>query len=1058
MPIAILAAATLPFLLYLPGWALSVVLPFSSTDRLARHYERLAVGALWHGWLALLLASLGVFSLWLHLLLTSMPVLALVIVKRRHPLTRPPADSVTRSPYADTFFIAALLVALILVAQPFQVILGVRDAGVYANTGFAIARTGSLVQSDPLLSALGAAAASDDPALVDPARQAISNFMIGQPRDRFIATRLRAAGFFIYEDHIAQGEIVPQGLHLFPAWIALLTALGGQAFGLFAPGLLGWLGVASAGMLGRRLGGPWVGALAVLFLGLNGVQVWFSRYSTAETTAQFLIWTGLYFFARAYSSGERNLTVAALAGIAIGQVALTRIDFFLLGPLLIYLAYRWVARRWSRVDTGLGLGLGAMLLHAGLHIALIARAYFFDTGHDRLQDIALVALASLPFLSEPVRAAYLAESALARPARLVIEIGLVVALLAAVLFVRSRIGWIRAAEHWITAQRRMLLNLSALALLLIGAYAYFIRPQILDGDLLFNLRGGWSDPLTRDPQLVARDVREGRMTIDEARLAAGVVFDDRPRWEVSPDLPATEALRDRLRSERGPWQGPFSNQTTNWLRLQGYIGAPIRLPLRLWYNEYADMNWWQRLTVDPATLTSEPAPINDKYLIPLANLVRVGWYLSPLGVVLGLAGFALWWRRDMSAASWLFFNVALIGTAFYVRQTYGTSDQHYIYILRRFVPIAYPAFSLGAAYALVTLAGSRWLRHTSGASKELGAPVFRPFIDRLRLTAAVMLATALTLFFGYTNRPIYTHTEYAGAINQVAHIAGQFDPERDVLLMRGGAPVHAAFRDVPDLLATPLRFAYGIDAFTVKSTQPGAYAADLARQVQHWRESGREVYLLLSASGAGLVLPGFALEPVGSLTLDLPEFEQLTDQKPRNVSRLMLPFQVYRLVPAAPEHLAAPQLPLAPDDFAAQVQGFYRPEQRQDATSYAWSDGAALLRLPWTSAQQPQTIELALAAGDRPAHLGAAEACVGAQVETAIWPLSDTPVIDLGCVEIVSEEQWYRFVLDPQQLPPASGGTLLLHIDSEAWVPAAEDSRRSDQRAVGVQFGGLRVR
>jgi len=51
------------------------------------------------------------------------------------------------------------------------------------------------------------------------------------------------------------------------------------------------------GMIGRRLGGPWVGLLAALLLMLNGVQVWFSRYSTTETTAQFLTFAGLWAFA-----------------------------------------------------------------------------------------------------------------------------------------------------------------------------------------------------------------------------------------------------------------------------------------------------------------------------------------------------------------------------------------------------------------------------------------------------------------------------------------------------------------------------------------------------------------------------------------------------------------------------------------------------------------------------------------------------------------------------------------------------------------------------------------
>ncbi|HMQ35544.1 MAG TPA: hypothetical protein PKD53_32855, partial [Chloroflexaceae bacterium] len=638
-----------------------------------------------------------------------------------------------------------------------------------------------------------------------------------------------------------------------------------------------------------------------------------------------------------------------LAGLAIGQVALARIDFFLLGPVLAFLLYVWLTRRWDVRHTALALGLGAMLLHAGLHIALIARAYFFDTGHDRLyRDYALVALLSLPFLSPAVRETFLAHprSALVRPInlpgdlelgpwfRLAAEAGLALALVVALVALRARPAPLLWLEARLRARRGAALNLVAAGALLLGGYAYLVRPQILDADLLFNTRGGWGDPLGRDPALVALDVREGRMSLDEARTVAGVALDADPFWEARPDPSATAALRERLRAERGPWAGPFSNQTTNWLRLQGYVGAPIRLPVRLWYNEYGEMGWLERLTTDPATLTSEPAPINDKYMIPLANLVRVGWYLSPLGVLLGLAGYALWWRRGPGGGAWLFLAVAFVGTFFYVRQTYGTSDQHYIYILRRFVPITYPAFSLCIAYALATLAGlardqrPKTIDQSPRATRSTAAPVSwataRPWSLVLRLWSFGM-AALLLLFLFWTNRPIIAHTEYAGALGQLERAAAMFTPGRDVLLMRGGAPIYAESRDVPDLVATPLRFAHGLDAFAVKSSQPGSYADDLAAAARRWRDQGREVYLLLSASGGSFALPGFALEPAGDFTLDVPEFEQLTDQKPRNVSRLTLPFAVYRLAPAPPGHLApaAPRPP--PAHFAPPGTGPYRP-------------------------------------------------------------------------------------------------------------------------------------
>lgn len=1038
----LLAALALPLLLYLPGWAVQRRLG-APADTLERHFERVAASALWSGWLALLLAEIGAFSLWLHLALTVAAAAAVGL--RRGPRPAAPAPP----PPARWELVAhavVLAVALLLVARPFEVVLGVRDAGVYANTGFAIARTGALVQADPLLAELAAEAASAEPAVAEPAKQAISNYTIGQPRDRYIATRLRAAGFFVYEGELAAGRVIPQGLHLLPAWIALLTAAGGPYLGLFAPGLLGVLGVWSVGMLGRRLAGPWVGLLAMALLALNGAQVWFARYSTAETVAQFLIWAGLYFFAKLHGErGRPAVVAAALAGVAIGQVALARLDFFLLGPVLLYLLYRWASRRWAAPQTALAVALGLMLAHAGLHIALIARAYFFDTGHDRLKDYALIALFSLPFLTPALREEFLATSALARPARLWAEVGLAIAGAAALVALRARADLLRRAEAWLAARREPILRAVFAGLLLLSAYAYLVRPEIIDADILFNSRGGWGDPLTRDPELVALDVREGHMTVDEARTLAGVVLAAGPLWEAAPDPVATEALRARLAVERGPWAGPLSNQTLNWMRLQGYVGAPVRLPLRFWTNEYGETTWRGLLELDMASLSSPPAPINDKYLIPLANLVRVGWYLSPLGVALGCVGYALWWRRGLSAASWLFLAVAFVGAFFYVRQTYGTSDQHYIYIMRRFVPVAYPAFALGAAYALVALAGgSRWTASAAGRLLALARPAL-----------AAGMAALLILFLIWTNRPIFAHAEYAGAVEQIGQVAARFTPGRDVLLMRGGAPIFAESRDVPDLVATPLRFAHGLDAFAVKSSTPGKYADDLAAQARSWRARGREVYLLLSASGAAYALPGFALEPVGGFTLDLPEFEQLTDQKPRNVSRLTLPFVIYRAVPAPAGSVAAAPAPAAPADFVAQVAGLYRPELRPDGSAYSWTNGDATLRLPWAAGAAPADLSLELAPGARPAHLDPARVCVSALPESALWPETPGAPVELGCLDLGAGPGRYSVRLDPAALPPSPTGTLLVRLDSAPWVPAAEDARQNDRRQVGVQLGAV---
>lgn len=882
---------------YLPGWLISRVFDLAG-DTLERIFDRVLISVLLSGWLALTLASCGVFHLWLHLGLLALLCAILALWWWRRGVGGTTTSHTATPPWELAGYAIVGLITLVLLLPPFEMVLGVRDAGIYANSGFAIARTGSLVQHDALVQQLGEASQSSASQISEPAEQALSHFLGVQHRERFIATRMRVAGFFINDGEAIEGRIVPQHLHLLSAWVGLLTSAGGWSAGLFAPGLMALLGAWSVGMLGRRLAGPWVGLLAVGLLALNGVQVWFGRYTTAETTAQMLTFAGLYSFTR-FQQEDRPV-YAALAGIAFGQLVLNRIDFFLVvGPVMLYLGYCFISHRWQRGQTALALGLLAMLFHAALHIAFIARAYFFDTAFARLQDYALTSYLAQPFLTPVLREVYHTtnRSPFKDPWQLWREL-LVLAL--TLLLVWAIWRWpqpLRWFEQQLGRWQRWLVSAFALAVVLLAAYAYLIRPQILSLELLLALPGCL--------------------------------------------LPHTEPA---LIASGNPC-----------LLIQGYVGAPIALP-------------------------APPPGLDLKYMIPLANFVRFGWYLSPLGILLGVIGWTLWWLRGLNRASWLALLIGLGGVLFFVRDTYGTSDQTYIYILRRFVPIAYPAWSLWMAYALVAI-GMRVPQPNALAPRT---PLWRRSL-------AAALAALLIAFFAWTGRPIYGHTEYQGALDQLNTFAEPFTPgaEGDILLFRGGGPTYHTARDVPDLVVTPLHFTFGLNAFSVKSSEPGAYADVLAQQIHNWQAQGHTVYLVLSASGGSMAMPGFDLQRVSAMTLDLPEFEQLTEQKPQNVAQLVLPMAVYRLEEGSPGELATLAGPLTATDFAAQVQGFYLAEALPAAAGsdsvastatpaganpayYAWTDGEALLRLAWDPDAPPSALRLTAAGGQRPAHLGPA--------------------------------------------------------------------------------------
>jgi N-methylhydantoinase B len=78
--------------------------------------------------------------------------------------------------------------------------------------------------------------------------------------------------------------------------------------------------------------------------------------------------------------------------------------------------------------------------------------------------------------------------------------------------------------------------------------------------------GGWGDPLDRDPRAVATDVLHGKVSRPAAENDYGVVITDADD-DPAVDEDATQALRSRLRSERG--DVPFFDRGQGYARLAG---------------------------------------------------------------------------------------------------------------------------------------------------------------------------------------------------------------------------------------------------------------------------------------------------------------------------------------------------------------------------------------------------------------------------------------------------------------------------------------------------------
>jgi hypothetical protein len=733
----------------------------------------------------------------------------------------------------------------------------------------------------------------------------------------------------------------------------------------------------------------------------------------------------------------------------------------------------------------------AMLTHAALHIIFIARGYFFDTLFTRLQDqSALVATLTMPFLSDTLRTVFLTTPRslinpnTASPLRLPLEIALLVGLVIVLVLLRRwqrPFGWfeqrIRRFAGWFTGG-------AALLVVLFAVYGYIIRPQIVTLEVLPEAPGCLTLGQLRQPSATCLRL--------QGYIGAPIVAPKNPDaitylWESLPkrlrepklsaiasiqltqpvdvrDYTANGFLLDTMQAgETADLLGKNKDQTALLIRnargVTGWIPAnQINLSLDTTQLPVQPERIIARV-VNPRWATSL-SPGNpgeaEKFGIYQSNFVRVGWYLSPLGVLLAIIGFSLWWWRGMNRASWPFLLIGLVTSFFFIRGAYGTSEQTYIYILRRYVPQVYPVFCLGIAFALVALARGTINngRTTSGERRATGSGYLSVLVGRWPLITAVVLTLGLTGFLVGTNIKLYRHVEYGGAIDKIEAFAKRFQ-RNDVLLFRGGAATWSAYRDLPDNIVTPLVYSFGLDALTVKSQQPGNYAAPLARYIKHWQDNGRDVYLVLGASGS-LAFPGMQLEKVSDFTLTLDEFEQLTDQKPTNPSVYSLDYTVYRIQPG--DTTSTPQ-ELTPTDYAAQVRGFYRPEQLDD-TEISWTNGDAVLRLPWPKNGQPLTITLKLAPGKRPDQLGPAQVRVSARSEENFWVENPdaSPFQEVANLPLADGLNDYTVTIDPSTLPTPATGTFLLRIENDAWVPAQLDTGSNDQRPVGVQFAGAQLR
>ncbi|HEY0070014.1 MAG TPA: hypothetical protein VGE04_08620 [Chloroflexia bacterium] len=450
-----------------------------------------------------------------------------------------------------------------------------------------------------------------------------------------------------------------------------------------------------------------------------------------------------------------------------------------------------------------------------------------------------------------------------------------------------------------------------------------------------------------------------------------------------------------------------------WLPNERFTNADVPIP-------QAVFTTWE-------SYIGAPVDVGSRY-----NLLRIGWYLSPLAMLLAIVGLLRWIWTRLNAATGLFFAMLLILSFVFVQETY--TDAHYIYTMRRYVPIILPALMLGVAWACQWL----WSR-------------VRPRLLGVGLAGVIILG--LGVFYIYTARAIIPHVEERGAVAQLTELASRFpNPEKTVVLFSDG-------RDEPYLVSTPLQFAYGIESFVLWREYPSIRSDIVERVVKRWQSEGWDVYVMMGVNGGKLHFSELSLREVGSWDYDVAEFEQLYYQKPTNVSRAYLPWGIYKVEPGTPQ---PPPLPFSVDvgkmDYPWLVAGFNKQETDDNGASYwRWTGGHAILRVPI-----PATPDATAYQGARVALTMRPETPVEGVAPLRTEPLTITVALDdtqIGQVLLNpgTDFQDYTFTVPPGTPKKArDAGPGLLHIFVPTWSGNVAGPG-NDGRALGVQIDAVRV-
>ena len=394
------------------------------------------------------------------------------------------------------------------------------------------------------------------------------------------------------------------------------------------------------------------------------------------------------------------------------------------------------------------------------------------------------------------------------------------------------------------------------------------------------------------------------------------------------------------------------------------------------------------------------------------NLVRLGWYLSPLGLCLALLGSILVLRQVVLKGQVRPLPFLLLLAAFLL--FYGYKSRAFpdnYWVIRRYAEIAIPALLILAGLVL------QRLYRLASIHPRLGA---RSGTRRFLLQAcgagvlAAMAATQMTAAW-----PFLRQGELEGSRRQMAVLASH-TREADAILFE-----HSRAQE---FFLGPLRNLFGQSVFPLAHRKPDPDSFE--RVVGEFLDKQRRVFLISCEEWTSLDSSKYFFEPRERFYFTGDLVERTFERLPQKMQEVHYSLQIYEVKPR-PQGGPKPYQALnSHTNFGYASEGFHELEFRDDRNPYRWSRGDASVGLPEIDGAYPAVLIARLARPD-----------LGAATDSAVAVRLNGQ--DLGSVNLSPKFRDYRIPIERGQL--ARGERNRVEFKSQTFNPSAllgwEDTR-----------------